>query len=167
MPNPTPITRPDIPGLKFGKINVAEALDLRIKNKLSYQQIATHLSNKNMSVTKQGVHEALRPYLDGLDVDNCFGRYKDLAMEAKQSKLMSALDDDKIKSMSGSQMLIGVGILEDKIRDIRGQSKQTQSIDIIISMAADSTYKRVTGVGTKDTKSPKPQLPPVPEVIDV
>jgi hypothetical protein len=51
-----------------------------------------------------------------------FRKNKDVAFEYLQGKIYDALTPEKIKSMSAGTMITAVGILEDKIRDIRGQN---------------------------------------------
>jgi predicted transcriptional regulator len=97
-------------------IPVAQILAFRAKG-LTQQQIATLLG-----CTQQTVKYHLdKADLDGLDN---YRDFKDSVFEHVQRDLLNSLCPDDIKAMSGLQKLTGVGILEDKIRVIRGQATE-------------------------------------------
>lgn len=102
-------------------IDVSTALDQRVNNRLSYEQIA-----KLQGVTKQAIHKRLK----GLLPDEAAEVYREKRADIfskMQLDCLSAVDGPKRKAASALQLVTCAGILYDKERLERGQS--TSNID--------------------------------------
>lgn len=120
MPRPAKIQKrlPDgYAPAEGGKINIRQAIDLRIKG-LSYQEIADYFG-----VRKQSVHEALQPY--GIEMDGSLEVFKEKRADllaGKQMDCLQALTVEDIQRASPRDKVIIFGTLYDKERLERGQS---------------------------------------------
>ena len=95
-------------------IPLADLIAYRKKN-LTLEEIA-----KLTGCTKQNVQQRFeRANLEGLER---FQEHKDKVLEAKQFEIVNQLTDEKVKKMSGLQLVTGAAILQDKITALRGQA---------------------------------------------
>jgi hypothetical protein len=111
-----PPTKPTHPEESKQDIPIEKLLDYR-KRKLTYEEIATLTGLCRQTVSIR-IKEA---DLDGLDV---FSAQKDNVFEHKQQELVKNLTGEKIKGMSGLQIITGAAIFQDKIQAIRGQATE-------------------------------------------
>lgn len=92
----TELPRNDI---KHNKIDVARALKLRLKNGLSFDEIALHFS-----CSRQAVHQALRRFLHVLDHPEAIKAFEDskaaLLTVVEMKLLESLVDKDKLSKAS-------------------------------------------------------------------
>ncbi len=97
-------------------------LELRLKG-LTFQDIGDLVG-----CSRQNVSQIIKKNFPNLDSLNSYKENKDMVFEAKQQEMMYSLDKEKIEKMSGRDAVVSAGILEDKIRLIRGQA--TENINI-------------------------------------
>ena len=76
------------------KLDVRKALTLRLKNHLSYEEIATQLG-----VSKQGVHQGLKPFMDALGDPRAIQAFQDNEpglISAAKMKVYSFMIDNAV-----------------------------------------------------------------------
>jgi len=79
-----------------------------------------------------------------------YNKYKDHVLEHKQREIFNELQADKIKAMSGLQLITGVAILEDKIRTIRGQCVEITE-QRVLKVDLDKAYQAMRQAGVEGT----------------
>lgn len=88
---------------------VSLALDYRRKG-LSLKE-----TGRLLGVSRQAVSKMLaKSGIDPGEVE-VYRQEKNLIFHAKQKKMVDKLDDKKLDRMSGAQLLVGIGILQDKL----------------------------------------------------
>lgn len=108
------------------KIDIDKAVQHRF-NGLTMAEIG-----KIFNCSKQAVSQALAPYKN---IPKGYKTYKDRKaeiLELKQYELVCAVDAAAIKKMQPYQAITAIGILEDKIRLIRGESTQNVSVHSVV-----------------------------------
>jgi len=118
-------TLPTLPD-NLPKIDIDKAVQYRL-NGLTMAEIG-----KIFNCSKQAVSQALAPYKS---VPKGYKTYKDRKaeiLELKQYELVSSVDAAAIKKMQPYQAITAVGILEDKIRLIRGESTSNVSVHSVV-----------------------------------
>lgn len=132
-------TRPKLPDgitviqtkVSRSKIDLQQALKLRIDNGLSFQEIADYFG-----VKKQSIHSLLRPYLpDGGNVKT-FREHKADILAAQQMRVLSALSDSDLKKASAKDKALIFGILHDKESDLKGSGNRQVAIFFQIQQRA-------------------------------
>jgi predicted XRE-type DNA-binding protein len=81
-----------------------------------------------------------------------FSKNKDKIYEGLQAKLINLADDDALKTMLSKRGFTDVGILEDKIRLIRGESTQNISYDSRSITASISELREMVKMEGKDNE---------------
>lgn len=76
--------------------------------------------------------------LEGLEL---YREHKDVVLEHKQREMINSLTPDKIKNMQGRDIIVSAGILEDKIRNIRGESTNVIEVRSITATLDEVTEK--------------------------
>ena len=117
-------------------ISLEKIIALR-KRGMSTYEIAKLLGCTHSNV----VQRLAKVDLEGLELyrDN-----KDVVLEHKQRELLNNLTPEKIKTMPGKDIIISAGILEDKIRNIRGESTsivEVRSITATLNEVTDRMRK--------------------------
>jgi predicted DNA-binding protein YlxM (UPF0122 family) len=114
-----------------GKVDIAQALKLRFKNRLTFQEIANHFG-----VTRQAVNYALRKYVNVLNRD--IGAYKDIKADllsaVEMEMLQNMLDSDKIKGASLNNIAYAFQQVFNANRLESGQSLSNDVHAVIINM---------------------------------
>ena len=107
------------------KLDVAQALKLRLTKGLSYEQIGILLGGEQ-PFCKQAVHQALTDFSQFLDnpelIHSATEHYSGLLDAAKLRLLRSLVDEDAIKNGSLRERATAFGILDERSRLERGQS---------------------------------------------
>lgn len=103
------------------RIDLAKALDMRFRKRMTYNEIG-----RVMGVSKQAVHERLARYTkligDPEDIQ-AHDDHVDRILTGAMSKIINAVvDEKKIERCSTYQLAASYGILFDKQRLVRGQS---------------------------------------------
>lgn len=119
---------PDVPAPSAPKGTKLEAILALRKRGFSLAECG-----KQLGVSKQACGQLLRR--SGVDVEavEAYKRDKDIIFNAKQKVLVDALTPKVVSKMSGRDLLIGTGILQDKLRDLAGGA--ATSIISIIAIA--------------------------------
>lgn len=118
------------------KIPIEKLILLRQK-KLSYRAIA-----KLMDCDVANVYNRLKPHLDELEMSTVYRDNKADIFEFNQRKIVKAINDNDIKNASLLQKTTAIGILEDKIRLVRGESTANVSISSIVEMVNKDNMKK-------------------------
>lgn len=109
--------------LPMSNLPVAKAISLRIKNQLSWDQIA-----KQLNCPMSSIHQACRPYLDLLDDPQALKGYQENKadlIEAAELKMLASLSDpESIKKAGLAARSLAFGLLYDKGRLEKGLSTQ-------------------------------------------
>jgi len=126
--------------------NLYAPKDIAIEDLIEYRKRGLSLPEiaKLEGCSHQNVHERLKKAnLEGLDK---FRDNKDAVFEHKQREIVNCLNADKLKDMSGLQLITGAAILQDKIQVIRGQAS-----DIVehrtINASLDEITERMRSAG--------------------
>ncbi len=98
---------------------------------LSHAQIA-----KIMDCSRQNVDYLVKQYGQELAVVETFKKNRADPLVAKQSQLLTALTPEKIEKMQGRDLVVSLGILQDKERLERGQATSNLSLFSRIVIAA-------------------------------
>lgn len=124
------------PRSKFAgyKVNKKLALVLALEEK-SYREIADHFG-----VTKSAISQLLAEDKEYIDEYIAFKHDPALAYEFREARLLSHLDEGKIKTMTGRDLAVSAAIFRDKVRLERGQAT---------SINATATFE-LTEAGYKD-----------------
>lgn len=118
---------------KRKNISIEAIVSMRDKN-MSIKEIAEYCN-----CSKQNIHKRLQHY----DDFKKFQIDKATAYEYKQYLLHNSINEHVIQKMPGIHRITGVGILEDKIRLIRGQSTQNSAINIQMSIEHKAVAEEV------------------------
>lgn len=111
--------------------------------------------------SRQAIHQALKRYT--LDPKNLkdYRKTKADRMELLQGMIVTSIDESVIKKASFLQRVTGAGILEDKIRLIRGESTENINIRSVVARCdgeLDEAKVRLAelreGVGSVTTATP-------------
>ncbi len=97
-------------------VDVNKALDLKHNHHLSYAAIAAI-----QGVTPQAIHQKIKNLLP-IPETQVYQDHRGDILANVQLKLLAALDDDRVKDMSGLQLVTAAAILYDKERLERNQS---------------------------------------------
>jgi arsenate reductase-like glutaredoxin family protein len=106
----------------------AKAVDLVINSNLSLRD-----AEKVTGISKSRIAELVRQAKRSGEIGT-FRNNKDKIFEALQAKLINLADDDLLKTMLSKRGLTDVGILEDKIRVIRGQATEVVDVNVLHSL---------------------------------
>lgn len=91
-------------------VDITQAIDLKYNHHLSYKAIAAI-----QGVTPQAIHQKIKDLLPIPENQVWMDNRKDILANL-QLKLLKELDDEKIKAMSGQQIVTSAAILYDKER---------------------------------------------------
>lgn len=114
----------------MAKLNQTEAIDRKLAGE-TLQSIG-----EIFGASKISVQQAIAKHFNGLHWESFkhFRANKDKWMEAVQFRLISLIDDNVATKMVSQRGVTDIGILEDKIRLLRGQS--TENLDLHASFEA-------------------------------
>jgi hypothetical protein len=121
---------PDTTKHRAKGVDWVEVLNLKQKD-LSHAQIA-----KIMDCSRQNVDYLVKQYGQELAVVETFKKNRGDLLAAKQSQLLTALTPEKIDKMAGRDLVVSLGILQDKERLEKNQSTNNVSMFARIVMAA-------------------------------
>ena len=105
-------------------VDTSNALDLRLNHHLSYAQIAAI-----QGVTKQAIHQKIKALLPIPETQVFIDHRADILANI-QLKLLSNLDETRLKKASAYQLVGSAGLLYDKERLERGQSTAHHAVSI-------------------------------------
>ena len=108
-------------------VDPSAALKLKIDHHLSYSQIAAI-----QGVTKQAVHQRIKDLLP-IPETRVYQDHRADILANLQLKLLSHLDERRLKKASAYQLVGSAGLLYDKERLERGQSTANHAISISIA----------------------------------
>lgn len=111
------------PRRTLSRTDKIKAAKLAIKHDLSCVQ-----AEKLTGISKSVIAEVLQAVKANPEIIE-FSRNKDKVYEGLQAKLVNLVDDDALKTMLNKRGLTDLGILEDKIRLIRGESTANVAYD--------------------------------------
>ena len=124
MQDNTEITpKPRKPRRTLSRTDKIKAAKLAIKHDLSCKQ-----AEQLTGISKSVIAEVLQAVKANPEIIE-FSRNKDKVYEGLQAKLVNLADEDALKSMLAKRGFTDLGILEDKIRLIRGESTQNTVYD--------------------------------------
>ena len=109
----------------MAKIDTAQAINLRLNHNLSYNRIA-----KIQGVTAQAVHQRLKQFLPTQETEIYKNNRADILATA-QLKILTQIDQPKLKKAGLRDLVVSAGILYDKERLERGLSSQNVSYNVI------------------------------------
>ena len=99
---------------------------------------------REFKVSESAISLLLKPYRDKINAYLVFKDDKSSAMEFRQYLMTENLKDSVIQKMNGRDTTVCIGILNDKIRDERGQSSgQGINVGINISIEERSQLERI------------------------
>ena len=127
----TPATTNNSSGPKG--IDIADLIEYR-KRGLSTTEIGKLTGCSHANVVQ-------RLQTAGLENLDRFRDHKDTVFEHTQREIIKSVTGDKLKDMSGLQMVTAAAILEDKIRAIRGQANQIIEHRSIIADLRDAEQR--------------------------
>ena len=105
---------------------------LELKQKgLSHAQIGTLLD-----CSRQNVDYLVKQYGEGLALVESYKKNRGDLLASKQCQLLTALTPEKIDKMAGRDLVVSLGILQDKERLEKNQSTTNVSLFARIVMAA-------------------------------
>ena len=99
-----------------GKIDVAQAVDLKYNHHLSYLEIA-----KIQGVSPQGIHNRIKDLLPIPETQIYINHRADI-LAHNQLRMLQQLDSPRLKKMQARDAVVSMGILYDKERIERGLS---------------------------------------------
>ena len=111
----------------MGKVNVSTALAMKLEQKLSYAQIA-----KLQGCSPAGVHKALRHLLPD-EGTKTFQQHEADILSAVRLKVISQVDDRRLKKLSARDAIVSAAVLIDKERLLRGLSTSNVSVRVMTS----------------------------------
>ena len=97
-------------------VDVSTALDLKVNHDLSYAQIAAI-----QGVSPQAIHKRLKHLIPGEEVQSFRENRADI-LSGLQVKLLSQVDDARLKKLSIRDAVVSAAVLYDKERLERGMS---------------------------------------------
>ncbi len=121
---------PDTTKHRAKGIDWVEVLNLKQKG-LSHAQIA-----KITDCSRQNIDYLVKHHGQGLAVVETFKKNRADLLASKQSQLLTALTPEKIDKMAGRDLVVSLGILQDKERLERGQATSNLSLFSRIVIAA-------------------------------
>lgn len=105
-------------GKRKSKLDVSKMLELKTVNQLSYSEIAAI-----DGTTPQNIHSKIKDLLP-TEETKTYQEHRADILSNLQLKLLSNLDDDRLKKASAFQLVGAAGLLYDKERLERGQSTE-------------------------------------------
>lgn len=105
-------------GKRKSKLDVSKMLELKTVNQLSYSEIAAI-----DGTTPQNIHSKIKNLLP-TEETKTYQEHRADILSNLQLKLLSNLDDDRLKKASAFQLVGAAGLLYDKERLERGQSTE-------------------------------------------
>ena len=109
----------------MAKVDTAQAINLRLNHKLSYNRIA-----KIQGVTTQAVHQRLKQFLPTEETEIYKNNRADILANT-QLKIITQIDSPRLKKAGLRDLVVSAGILYDKERLERGLSSQNVSYNVI------------------------------------
>ena len=97
-------------------VDIPQAIDLKYNHHLSYAQIAAI-----QGVTPQAIHQKIKDLLP-IPENQVFVDHRADILSNTQLRLLANLDNDKMKQMSGKDLVVSAAVLYDKERLERGMS---------------------------------------------
>lgn len=101
------------------RVDLHQALKLKVENGLSYQEIADYFG-----VKKQSIHSLLRPYIPDSANVKVFRDHKADILSAQQMRVLGAMTDADLKKASAKDKALIFGILHDKEQDMKGSGNR-------------------------------------------
>lgn len=83
---------------------------------------------KLLGCSAQNIDYLIKKYGDSLETVETYKKNRADLLAAKQSRLLEALTDEKIEKMAGRDLVVSLGILQDKERLQRDQSTMNLSV---------------------------------------
>jgi len=116
----------------FGKIDVSKALKLRIKNHLTYEEIAAHFG-----CSRQAIYEKLKTFVKYVENPEAIQAFEDNKAEilssVEQVMISKILDEDKLQKASLNNVAYAFTQIHTANRLQRGQATSiTDDVDSII-----------------------------------
>ena len=105
-------------GKRKSKLDASKMLELKTVNQLSYAEIAAI-----DGTTPQNIHSKIKDLLP-TEATKTYQEHRADILSNLQLKLLSNLDDDRLKKASAFQLVGAAGLLYDKERLERGQSTE-------------------------------------------
>jgi hypothetical protein len=140
-----PQKRTKQPRKSINKVDKSRALELKINNKLTYQEIAAL-----QGVSKQAIHQALQPLLPDDTLIKQYADHTNDIIKYGQFKAMCAylsLDPAEQKDMIRKRGLVDFGILYDKSRLQEGLSTNNISLHADIAALQSREPEEAPGTG--------------------
>ena len=109
----------------MARVDTAQAINLRLNHNLSTPQIA-----KIQGVSKQAVHKRLQAFLPN-DSTELYKTNRADILATAQLKILTQIDQPKLKKAGLRDLVVSAGILYDKERLERGLSSQNVSYNVI------------------------------------
>jgi hypothetical protein len=126
------------------KVDVKRAVDLKVNHNLSYRQIA-----QLEGVTAQAVHQQIGHLLP-TEAVQYYQRKKTDILDTAALKVLSQIDDRRLKKLSGRDAAVSFGILYDKSRLEQGQSTGNLailgSVEVLTRRAGSNNNLRNVGI---------------------
>ena len=120
---------PGIPKQRSKNIPIETLINLKIKKDLSCAQIG-----KIVGCCSQNVSQRLRA--EGIRTLGAYRENKDYIFEHLQRKIINSIDENDIKKAPFGSRITASAILEDKIRDLRGQNiPETQPLVVFVGQS--------------------------------
>jgi predicted DNA-binding protein YlxM (UPF0122 family) len=135
-----------------GKIDLAQAIKLRYKNKLSYEEIGKHFN-----CTAQAVHSKLQTFMNNLDdpeMIQSFEEFKPEILSSVERKLISKiLDSEKLEKANLNNVAYAFTQIHTANRLQRGQSTTiTDDVDHILQRIESRFNKAIDITPSNDNK---------------
>jgi len=109
----------------MAKVDTAQAINLRLNHNLSYNRIA-----KIQGVTTQAVHQRLKQFLPTEETELFKNNRADILANT-QLRIITQIDQPKLKKAGLRDLVVSAGILYDKERLERGLSSHNVSYNVI------------------------------------
>jgi len=136
------------------KKNLAKKIDLEKAIELRLKGVALEDIGVRFGVSRQAVHKALKPYLDGDDIDlETWKQRRADILAHKQAVTLSKLNPADIEKASPRDKAVIFGVLYDKERLERNQS--TSNVSVLFEIAEDAEKRRrelLSNGGTIETE---------------
>lgn len=136
MPNAT--LAQNLPASANKRVPITDILAYRAKG-LSQSEIAKLVGTSQQNITQRLAAANIQ------SLEN-FREQKDNGLEYKQAKIVNALSSADIEKMSGLQKIIGIKVLEETIRMIRGQAGVTVEVRVIDETMREA-FERLSKAG--------------------
>jgi predicted DNA-binding protein YlxM (UPF0122 family) len=105
-------------------VDTAAALTARVRDKMTYQEIADQ-----QGVTRQSIHKAITDLLP-TDTTTAYITNRADILANLQAKLIQSVSDDKLKKLPAGSAILALCQLYDKERLERGQATSISDVDI-------------------------------------